>query len=161
MYRYDEFDAQFVRERAEQFRGQVARRRTTHFGWPSGYETWRIEPGPPIPDFLLALRARAAAVAAVAAEDLVEVLVTHYPPGAGIGWHRDAPMFGSPVVGISLSSACVMKLRKKLGEGFAQSLAPRSLYLLGGAARTQWQHSIPPTKDLRYSVTMRTLSRRR
>jgi len=26
MYRYDEFDAQFVRERAEQFRGQVARR---------------------------------------------------------------------------------------------------------------------------------------
>src|SRR5437773_9707212 len=30
-------------------RGQVARRRTIHFGWTYGYETWRVEPGPPIP----------------------------------------------------------------------------------------------------------------
>src|SRR2546426_6607269 len=29
-------------------RGQVARRRTIHFGWTYGYETWRVEPGPPI-----------------------------------------------------------------------------------------------------------------
>ena len=81
-------------------RGQVARRRTVHFGWLYGYESWRIEPGPPLPEFLLSLRERAGALASVAPDALVEVLVTEYAPGAGIGWHRDAPMFGD-VVGIS------------------------------------------------------------
>jgi alkylated DNA repair protein (DNA oxidative demethylase) len=142
-------------------RGQVARRRTTHFGWTYGYETWRIEPGPPIPDFLLALRPRAAAVGGVAADELVEVLVTHYPPGAGIGWHRDAPMFGA-VVGVSLLSAC--RFRFQRGKGAervtaAAALEPRSAYALDGPARWQWQHSIPPAKSERYSVTYRTLRR--
>jgi DNA oxidative demethylase len=36
-------------------------------------------------------------------------------------------------------------------------LEPRSGYVLGGAARSSWQHSIPATKDLRYSITFRTL----
>lgn len=142
-------------------RGQVARRRTTHFGWTYGYETWRIEPGPPIPEFLLALRDRAGALGGVAADDLVEVLVTDYPAGAGIGWHRDAPMFGT-VVGVSLSSAC--RFRFQRGKGAERRtatavLAPRSAYALDGAARWQWQHSIPPSKTERYSVTYRTLRR--
>ena len=142
-------------------RGQVARRRTTHFGWTYGYETWRIEQGPPIPDFLLTLRERAGALAGVAAGELVEVLVTHYPPGAGIGWHRDAPMFGV-VVGVSLLSAC--RFRFQHGKGAerrtaAAVLEPRSAYVLDGAARWQWQHSIPAGKAERYSVTYRTLRR--
>src|SRR5438093_747873 len=86
-------------------RGQVARRRTIHFGWTYGYETWRVEPGPPIPAFLLGARSRAARLAGVDADTMAEVLVTHYPPGAGIGWHRDAPAFGV-VVGVSLLGAC-------------------------------------------------------
>src|SRR3989475_10940660 len=69
-------------------RGQVARRRTIHFGWTYGYETWRVEPGPPIPEFLVGLRALPARVAGVEGDALAEVLVTHYPPGAGIGRHR-------------------------------------------------------------------------
>jgi alkylated DNA repair dioxygenase AlkB len=36
-------------------------------------------------------------------------------------------------------------------------LEPRSGYVLAGKARTSWQHSIPPTKELRYSITFRTL----
>lgn len=142
-------------------RGQVARRRTTHFGWTYGYETWRIEPGPPIPDFLLALRGRAAGVGDVAADELVEVLVTHYPPGAGIGWHRDAPMFGV-VVGVSLASACRFRFQRGKGDErrtAAAELEPRSAYVLDGQARWQWQHSIPPAKTERYSVTYRTLRR--
>jgi alkylated DNA repair dioxygenase AlkB len=142
-------------------RGQVARRRTTHFGWTYGYETWRIEPGPPIPEFLRALRNRAGALAGVAADDLVEVLVTHYPAGAGIGWHRDAPMFGS-VVGVSLSSACAFRFQRGKGterRTAAAALEPRSAYALDGAARWQWQHSIRPGKTERYSVTYRTLRR--
>jgi alkylated DNA repair protein (DNA oxidative demethylase) len=38
-------------------------------------------------------------------------------------------------------------------------LAPRSAYVLSGKARWSWQHSIPPGKELRYSVTFRTLRR--
>lgn len=140
-------------------RGMVARRRTVHFGWTYGYETWRIEPGPPIPDFLVPLRARAAALMGVEAGALVEVLVTEYTPGASIGWHRDAPMFGG-VVGVSLLGACRFRFRRD-GGGTRDTpelvLAPRSAYLLDGEARWAWQHSIPPPKSLRYSITFRTL----
>ena len=142
-------------------RGQVARRRTTHFGWTYGYETWRIEPGPPIPDFLLALRGRVGGIGGVAGEELVEVLVTHYPPGAGIGWHRDAPMFGV-VVGVSLASACRFRFQRGKADERRTAVAeldPRSAYVLDGQARWQWQHSIPPAKTERYSVTYRTLRR--
>ena len=143
-------------------RGQVARRRTIHFGWTYGYETWRVEPGPPIPEFLVGLRAVAARLGGVEGDALAEVLVTHYPPGAGIGWHRDAPAFGV-VVGVSLVGAC--RLRFQQGRGAARktralTLAPRSAYVLDGAARWQWQHAIPPGREERYSVTFRTLRAR-
>ncbi len=94
--------------------GVVARRRVAHFGWRYGYESWRIEPGPPIPDVLLPLRARAAALLGVAPGALAEALVTQYPPGAGIGWHRDAPAFGD-VIGVSLLGTC--RFRFARGEG--------------------------------------------
>ena len=97
-------------------RGAVARRRTAHFGWLYGYETWRIEPGPPIPGFLLPLRGRVGELAGVSADELVEVLLTEYTPGAGIGWHRDAPMFGV-VAGVSLLGACRFRFERGQGRG--------------------------------------------
>jgi alkylated DNA repair dioxygenase AlkB len=39
-------------------------------------------------------------------------------------------------------------------------LEPRSIYLTRGPARTEWEHSIPPSGQLRYSVTFRTLKNR-
>src|SRR4030095_15322104 len=51
-------------------RGQSARRRVAPFGWRYGYESARIEPGPPIPPALSPLRARAAALVAVPEEAL-------------------------------------------------------------------------------------------
>jgi alkylated DNA repair dioxygenase AlkB len=143
--------------------GQVARRRTAHFGWMYGYESWQLEPGPPPPDFLLPLRARCAELLEEPPERLQEVLVSEYLPGATIGWHRDAPMFGPKVVGVSLGSACRMRFQRGKGEErrtYAQELAPRSAYVLGGAARSVWQHSIPAVKAPRYSVTFRTLRER-
>jgi alkylated DNA repair dioxygenase AlkB len=140
-------------------RGQVARRRAKHFGWIYGYESWRITPGPPIPEFLSTVRRRVAQLAGVSPDALAEVLVNAYPAGAGIGWHRDAPQFGV-VIGVSLLSEC--RLRFQRGRGAARQaraalIAPRSAYVLDGAARYEWQHSVPPTKSLRYSVTFRTL----
>jgi alkylated DNA repair dioxygenase AlkB len=140
-------------------RGQVARRRTTHYGWVYGYESWQIAPGPAIPQFLHPLRARAAALAGVEADALAEILVTEYPPGAGIGWHRDAPMFGD-VVGVSLLGACRFRFERHQGparQTASVDMAPRSAYVLAGTARWAWRHSIPAGKAPRYSITFRTL----
>jgi hypothetical protein len=40
------------------------------------------------------------------------------------------------------------------------ALGPRSGYVLAGEARSAVQHSIPPAKELRYSIRFRTLRRR-
>src|SRR6266850_5020705 len=157
--------AKHVREiafSAVEMRGQVARRRTAHFGWVYGYESWRITPGPPLPDFLLPLRERVARLAALDPVALAEVLVTEYPAGAAIGWHRDAPQFGV-VIGVSLLSACRMRFQRGRGaerQTRAVTLEPRSAYVLTGEARQQWQHSIPAMRAPRYSVTFRTLRTR-
>ena len=145
-----------------EMRGQIARRRTAHFGWVYGYESWRITPGPSLPEFLLPLRERVAAVAGVDAAALAEVLVTEYPAGAAIGWHRDAPQFGV-VIGVSLLSACRMRFQRGRGaerETRAVTLEPRSAYVITGEARQQWQHSIPTLRAPRYSITFRTLRTR-
>src|SRR5215210_979807 len=68
-----------------EMRGAVARRRTLHYGWTYGYYARRTAPGPPLPDYLLTLRARVAEWAAMDAELFVEALVTEYQPGAPIG----------------------------------------------------------------------------
>jgi DNA oxidative demethylase len=95
--------------------------------------------------------------------EYVEARVRRYPAGSTIGWHRDAPAFGD-VVGVSLLGSA--RLRFQRGKGEARRVwevlcEPRSVYVLAGPARTSWQHSIPPTKELRYSITFRTLRRQR
>ena len=83
-------------------------------------------------------------------------------PGAAIGWHRDAYPFDI-VIGISLLSASRFRVRRgkvRAWETAEVPLPPRSIYVLTGPARTEWEHSIPPVKELRYSVTFRTLRRK-
>ncbi len=164
-----------------EMRGAVARRRTAHFGWSYGYDARTARPGADLPAFLLPVRERVAAWVGVAPDALAEALVTEYPPGAPIGWHRDAPMFGI-VVGISLGASCRMKFRPYVSPARQQGgldagamtglgrtprrtthqvvLAPRSAYLIGGVARRDFEHSIPPVEDTRYSITFRTLRTR-
>jgi DNA oxidative demethylase len=142
--------------------GRAARRTARHYGLGYDYESRAPQPGEPVPDWLLPVRRRAAALASAEPDELVEVLVQRYPPGATIGWHRDAPAFGT-VVGVSLGGAS--RLRFQRGTGDARRvweilLEPRSGYVLAGAARRSWQHSIPPTNELRHSITFRTLARR-
>jgi alkylated DNA repair dioxygenase AlkB len=140
--------------------GRTARRTVRHFGLDYGYESWKLTPTDPLPPDLTWLQERAASLADLDPDQFVQILVSRYPPGATIGWHRDAPMFGAKVVGISLAAACRMRFQR--GKGDARQVAeitlePRSAYVLSGAARFAWQHSIPPTKALRYSITFRTL----
>jgi DNA oxidative demethylase len=144
-----------------QMRGVTARRRLVHFGWRYSFESYEITHAPPLPPALEPIRNRAAEVAGIKPVEFAEALVMEYTAGAGIGWHRDAPPFGI-IAGISLASACRMRLQHGKGperRTAAVELLPRSLYLLTGDARTKWEHMIPPTKSLRYSITFRTLRR--
>jgi alkylated DNA repair protein (DNA oxidative demethylase) len=140
--------------------GRAALRTVRHFGFDYDYEGRALTPGEALPAELEWLRARCAELAGVSPEELAQALVSRYPPGAGIGWHRDASMFGPKLVGVSLLSACRMRFQRGKGDArrtYALELAPRSAYVLGGEARSAWQHSIPHTKTLRYSITFRTL----
>jgi DNA oxidative demethylase len=143
-------------------RGQTARRTVRHYGLDYDYESGELVPAEPLPAGMTWLRDRCAALMDREPDDLVQILVSRYPEGAGIGWHRDAPMFGSRIAGVSLRAPCRMRFQRTVaGERSvaAIELAPRSAYLLAGKARWSWQHSIPATKELRYSVTFRTLKR--
>ncbi len=143
--------------------GVVARRRIIQFGWHYGFDSRSLEKGAALPPFLCELRNRVASLMNESPERLAEVLVTEYRPGATIGWHRDAPAFES-VAGVSLAAPCRFRLRRQVGDGWERRellLEPRSAYVIQGEARTSWQHSIPPVDRTRYSVTFRTLRRRR
>jgi alkylated DNA repair dioxygenase AlkB len=141
--------------------GQAARRTARHYGLGYDYESRTPQPGEPVPDWIEPARALAADFAGFDPDELVEILVQRYPAGSTIGWHRDAPAFGT-VIGLSLGGSS--RLRFQRGKGDERRVAevllePRSGYVLAGAARTSWQHSIPPTKEERYSITFRTLRR--
>lgn len=145
-----------------EFRGYFGARRTVAYGWRYGADGKAIEPAQAIPDFLLEVRARAAAFAGLEPDALVQAMVIDYPPGAPIGWHRDRPAFGQ-VLGVSLLAPAPLRLRRERAEGgwdrITRVLEPRSAYRLSGPARHRWQHSIPPLDAQRYSITFRTLPR--
>ncbi len=108
---------------------------------------------------MLSIRDAAAAFADMDPSCLQHVLLTRYPPGAAIGWHKDRFVFGQ-VVGISLLSACTFRFRRQDGKKWERSsltAEPRSAYLLDGPSRTEWEHSIPAVETPRYSITFRNL----
>jgi alkylated DNA repair dioxygenase AlkB len=144
-------------------RGVVARRRVAFFG--ASYRSGETETLP-IPPFLLALRDVVARWAGVESRAFTMALITQYPPGAPIGWHRDAPQYDL-VAGVSLLSSCRMRFRRYVSPASASSaqrlpathevaLAPRSAYVMTGPARYEYEHNIPAVDALRYSVTFRT-----
>lgn len=114
------------------------------------------------PAFLEPLREKVGRWLGVPAADFPHALVSEYRPGTGVGWHRDMPEFAL-VAGISLAAAARMRFRPyppaRTGrrEILALELEPRSAYVLRDDVRWKWQHSIAPTRALRYSITFRTL----
>lgn len=144
------------------FQGFEAKRKVASFGYDYSFERRSLSKGKEIPSTFHSLIAKVAQKLNVREEDFAELLVTEYPEGSVINWHRDAPPFDL-IAGISLNADCVFKLRPhdkaKQGRGSIISfpVSRRSLYVIHGIARTHWQHSIAPVKKVRYSVTLRTL----
>jgi alkylated DNA repair dioxygenase AlkB len=144
------------------YRQYTARRRTVNYGAGYDFQYNVRTPAAEIPEFLAALRTRAARWIGVDAGAFVQALISEYQPGVPLGWHRDVPDYES-IVAISLLSACRIRFRRypwnpaQKGDIFAIEPQPRSAYALSGDARWKWQHSVPAVKTLRYSITLRTL----
>lgn len=143
-----------------EFHGHVGNRLVTSFGLRYDYTRRTVEAAGEFPVFLTELRKKVAAFSGRAAEEFQQCGVNQYPPGAGIGWHKDKPQFGI-VVGVSLLAPATMRFRMAAGKGWKRmsvEVKPRSVYILEGEARTAWEHSVPPVSSLRYALTFRTLA---
>ncbi|HUQ76564.1 MAG TPA: alpha-ketoglutarate-dependent dioxygenase AlkB [Burkholderiales bacterium] len=142
------------------YREYTARRRVAYFGFDYDFSANRLGEAAPIPPFLYPLREKMARWMGLDPAAFVHALVSEYRPGTPLGWHRDAPDFDR-VAGVSLGGWARMRLRPyppAKERPLALELEPRSAYQMNGAARWRWQHSIPATRELRYSITFRTLS---
>ena len=135
-------------------------RRIAAFGRRYDLDRGGLEAADPWPEFLQDLLRRLAGRLGLDETAFVQALVNEYAPGAGIGWHRDRPVYGE-IIGVSLLAPCVMRLRRKAGAQWRRAgagLEPGSVYRLSGEARRDWEHSISPMTALRYSITFRTLA---
>ncbi len=142
-----------------EFHGFTGKRRIVSFGWRYDFNGGGLTKTEDIPKFLSGIRARAERFAGIAPGELQQILITEYAPGAAIGWHKDRSVFGD-VVGISLLSTCTFRLRLKTGHRWQRRnliVEPRSVYILSGPSRTEWEHSIPGVEILRYSITFRNV----
>lgn len=143
-----------------EFQGHVGNRRITSFGLRYDYARRAVEAADEFPWFLAELRNKVASFAGQEVDAFQQGGVNEYPPGAGVGWHRDKLQFGV-IVGVSLLAPATMRLRLSKGSSWirkSQELKPRSIYILERDARMRWEHSIPPVNSLRYSVMFRTLA---
>jgi alkylated DNA repair dioxygenase AlkB len=144
------------------FHGYEAKRKTAGFGYKWSFEDRTLSPGNEIPHNFHPLVEKAAAWLNIDAGEFASMLITQYPPGSVINWHRDAPPYGM-IAGISFLSDCIFQFRpydkakQSRKSTLKLPLARRSLYLISGEARDEWEHSTQPLKEIRFSVTLRTL----
>lgn len=145
-----------------QFQGYEAKRKVASFGQDWSFEKRILSKGKDIPQVFFPLINKLSVQLQVNPGQIAELLVTEYPPGSLINWHRDAPPFDI-IAGVSLLSDCIFKLRPH--EKSRQSrkaivsipVRKRSLYIMKGKARSEWQHSTAAVTATRYSITVRTL----
>jgi DNA oxidative demethylase len=155
------------------FRGQTARRRAMSFGARYLTQGRQLEPAPELPPELVVYRdrmveaacaglGRELALAGRSIADFGLCTALHYPPGGAIGWHADNPAFGPTVLSLSLGAPARLQLQRPSRDDAAasgtieQELAPRSLFVLAGESRVDWQHRVCPVRAERYSLTVRS-----
>lgn len=152
------------------FHEYVAKRKVISFGQGWSFTEQQLKAGNPIPgefDFLIN---RIAEYLQIPALSIGQLLITEYPAASVINWHRDAPPYNT-IVGISLLSDCIFKLRPyqpekwsgktgKIKSGtISLQVKRRSMYTMTGIAKNMWQHATAPVNAIRYSLTFRTLAK--
>jgi len=78
-----------------------------------------------------------------------QAIVNEYLPGQGISAHIDCvPCFADMIASLSLGSPCIMEFSNpKTSQKKSIVLEDRSLIVLSGPARYEWQHAIPARKS--------------
>lgn len=149
---------------AARYKEYFARRRVASFGGSYDFDTNKLLPAQPLDARLAGLRQRVADWAGIPPERIVHALVAEYAPGTPLGWHRDVPNF-ERIMGVSLGGQAILRFRPYpyspdlVGRVRNLHVERRSVYLMAGDARWKWQHSVEPTKELRWSVTFRDARR--
>jgi alkylated DNA repair dioxygenase AlkB len=144
------------------FHNYTAKRKVASFGYDYNFSTKQLTKGAAIPENFNWIIDRAAKQLLISREQIAELLLTEYPVGAVINWHRDAPPFDS-IAGLSLAADCIFKLRphdrslQSRKSIISLPVRQRSLYIIQGPARSDWEHSTAPVTHVRYSITLRTL----
>ena len=146
------------------YHGHTANRKTISFGYDYNFDNNQLTKGENIPSEFDPFIQKVAYHLSIAQNQFIELLVTEYAVGTVINWHRDAMQFNL-IAGISLLADCTFRLRpyEKSKQTKATIISfpvqRRSLYIIQGNARWNWQHSIAPVKQKRYSLTLRTMKR--
>jgi alkylated DNA repair dioxygenase AlkB len=146
------------------FQGFIAKRKVASFGYDYSFDKRTLTKGKEIPQIFSSLIDKVSTYINIPSNDFAELLVTQYPVGSVINWHRDAAPFDI-IAGISILSDCIFRLRSHNKAKQSRSsiisfpVTRRSLYVMQGPARSDWQHSISPVKEIRYSITLRTLKK--
>lgn len=153
----EQFDLQNMK-----FHEYEAKRKVISFGRGWSFTEQQLKEGNPIPVEFNFLVERIADHLQIPTELIAQFLITEYPVGSVINWHRDAPPFET-IVGVSLLSDCTFKLRPHDKEKQTRSatvslpVQRRSLYTMTGVSKNAWQHCTVPLNKVRYSLTFRTL----
>lgn len=97
----------------------------------------------PIPAWADALGARMTSLGIFQSQP-DHVVLRRYELGVGVDPHIDRVAYGPVVAGLTLGSSRVFQLTRPLGSSQLEALLlPGDLYLMTGAARYRWRHSIP------------------
>lgn len=149
---------------AMKFHQYVAKRNVKSFGRGWSFTEQQLIQGNSIPQEFDFLINKISNQFQIKKELIAQFLITEYPVGAVINWHRDAPPFDI-IIGVSLLTDCIFKLRPHQKEKQTRSatlsleVQRRSLYIMKGLSKTEWQHCTAPANGLRYSLTFRTLKK--
>lgn len=148
------------------------KRRVQHYGYKYDYKARAVGQDAylgPLPEWLSPL-CRKLCADGLFPQEPDQAIVNEYLPGQGISAHIDCvPCFGDPIASLSLGSPCIMQFsHPRTGEEREVFLEERSLVVLSGPARYEWQHAIPARKsdvvhgtkllrDRRASLTFRNI----
>lgn len=145
------------------FHGHEAKRRVASFGFNYSFERKSLTKGAPIPSQFDALIDKVTSTLSVPKNSFAELLITEYPLGSLINWHRDAMPY-EIIAGVSLLADCQFKLRPYHRENRTRKttitfpVKRRSLYKMSGTSRYDWEHATAPVTSVRYSITLRTVN---
>jgi len=127
------------------------KRRVQHYGYQYDYKARRVHSDSylgALPNWLSIYQNRLVEQG-IFSNKPDQAIVNEYMPGQGIAAHVDCvPCFDGTIASLTLESGATMQF-KNITSGEKQEiyLEPRSLIVLSGPARYEWQHAIPARQN--------------